>query len=59
MSAEREKLAYLLREQVARETGRTMSTRESDRVAERVLRDGGKRPNHEVAAETRRDRDGE
>ena len=57
---ERGQLARMLREDVARSTGREMTTRESERVAERILQDGDRpRPpsNHHISERAKRDRE--
>lgn len=57
---DRGQLARLLREDVARSTGRQMTTRESERVAERILQDGDRsRPptNQHISERARRDRE--
>lgn len=57
---DRGELAKMLREDVARTMGREMTTRESEKVATRMLEDGGRaRPpsNHHISERARRDRE--
>lgn len=58
---ERGELAKMLREDVARSTGREMSTRESETIATRMLEDGARSrqpDNRYIADRAKRDREG-